>query len=847
VRAAAPRPAALAALLLVPLAAPLAAQAPTQTQAAAPAAAGAAAARAAGTVRGRVTSPDGRPLADVMVVLTPEGGAAAGPAARLGALTDAAGRYAVAGVPAGRHAVTARRVGLGEQTVAVVVDGGGAATADFRLAERAAVIAPVVVSATRERQRRAEASATIDVLDGADVRLARAAHPAQVLKRVPGVYVSQLSGEGHAMAIRQPITTRPMYLYLEDGVPTRATGFFNHNALYEVNLPQSGGVEVLKGPGTALYGSDAIGGVVNVLTRPAPATPGVEAATEGGGYGYQRLLATGGGMWGRSGVRADLNLTRMRGWRERSAYDRQSATVRWDHTGDDGFSVRTVVTGTLVDQQDLLAQDSAQFRARDPLNRSPLAYRDVTALRASTAVARERQGSAWSLTPYARYNVLKLVPNWQLTFDPQRWDTRNTSLGLLARARRDVGGRLPDGRPALRLVGGADLDLSPGSHRADSLRVFCTNAGTATCARATVATRFDSAAATRAVYDYDVTYRQASPYVQAEFSPLGARLPGLRVDAGARYDWMRYDYRTRLAPTQAGRWRVPGDAARDYARLSPKLGATYEASPALALYGSYRAGFRAPSQGQLFQQGTALNTVDLRPVSAASAEVGARGQLGRGLLYQLAGYDMTIRDDILTFTRPDGLREARNAGTTRHRGVELSVSAMVRPTVRVDVAGSLAANRYVTYTPAEARPATPAQGATPAAPAAPAVSYAGRDIEQAPSRLANALVTWSPRLLRGGRVAAEYSAAGRYVAGYQLDAFGRPDRAVTYGGYGVWTLHANAQLTTRAELFGRVVNVADRTYAEVAGYNHNDRVQRWSYTPGNPRTVFLGVRLAAQR
>jgi outer membrane receptor for Fe3+-dicitrate len=78
----------------------------------------------------------------------------------------------------------------------VRVAGAGAARADFQLAEQAAVVAPVVVSASREVQRPREASATIDVLDGAEVRLARAAHPAQLLKRLPGVYVSQLSGRG---------------------------------------------------------------------------------------------------------------------------------------------------------------------------------------------------------------------------------------------------------------------------------------------------------------------------------------------------------------------------------------------------------------------------------------------------------------------------------------------------------------------------------------------------------------------------------------------------------------------------------------------------------------------------
>jgi len=70
------------------------------------------------------------------------------------------------------------------------------------------MIAPMTVSATREMRRRDDGSATIDVLDGAEIRRTHAAHPSGIMNRVPGVHVSDLSGEGHSMAIRQPITTK---------------------------------------------------------------------------------------------------------------------------------------------------------------------------------------------------------------------------------------------------------------------------------------------------------------------------------------------------------------------------------------------------------------------------------------------------------------------------------------------------------------------------------------------------------------------------------------------------------------------------------------------------------------
>jgi iron complex outermembrane receptor protein len=344
-------------------------------------------AQSSATLRGRVTL-DGAPASDVSVFLV---------GTTRGAVTGDDGRYRIAGIVPGRYVVAAQRIGAAAKRSDLAVAAGDTATLDVALVSAAAVMAPMTVSATRELRRRDEGSATVDVIDGSEIRRVHAAHPSGVMNRIPGVHVSELSGEGHSMSMRQPITTKPMYLYLEDGIPTRATGFFNHNALYEVNIPQAAGIEVLKGPGTALYGSDAIGGVVNVLTRAAPLTPSLEASLEGGAYGYGRVMFSGGATHGADGVRADLNVTRSENWKQEAPFRRQSGTVRWDHTAPGGWTARTVLTGSHVDQQDVPALSLALFDTSRSLNLAPIAYRKVQALRVSTALERESGPSLWSV------------------------------------------------------------------------------------------------------------------------------------------------------------------------------------------------------------------------------------------------------------------------------------------------------------------------------------------------------------------------------------------------------------------------------------------------------------------
>src|SRR5262249_46761248 len=160
-------------------------------------------------------------------------------------------------------------------------------------------------------------------------------------------------------------------------------------------------------------------------------------------------------------------------------------------------------------------------------------------------------------------------------------------------------------------------------------------------------------------------------------------------DAGVRYDASGYAYDSKLEPLATGRWRRPADTTVNYTRMSPKFGATLDLAKSLNLFGSYREGFRAPGQSQLFQQGSnTASTAALKPVTAKSLEGGARGQLAGRFIYSMSIYDMHIQNDILTILDAQGAQTTSNAGETRHRGVELSAGTMLTSQLRFDAAYS---------------------------------------------------------------------------------------------------------------------------------------------------------------
>ena len=94
----------------------------------------------------------------------------------------------------------------------------------------------VVVSAGRKRELKKDIPVAMSAVSIVEMENSKPVSIDEVLNKQSGVLMVDLGNEQHMMAIRQPITTKGVYLYLEDGIPIRPTGVFNHNALLEQNM-----------------------------------------------------------------------------------------------------------------------------------------------------------------------------------------------------------------------------------------------------------------------------------------------------------------------------------------------------------------------------------------------------------------------------------------------------------------------------------------------------------------------------------------------------------------------------------------------------------------------------------
>ncbi len=270
-------------------------------------------------VTGTVTEPDGRPLSGVVVAVQGLG---------LSVATDATGRYVLSRVPAGQQLLQFRRIGFAAREVTVIVTAGTPATADAVLDPQPIDLGTVVVEGvSRAPERMIDAPAAVDVVRPATAEpLSITGQVPLALARVPGLDVTQSGMNDFNVNARgfNTMLTRKM-LVLQDGrdLATALVIRQTWGALAEP-LEDLGRIEVIRGPGSALYGANAYNGVINITTPPARDVVGTKLTLGGGELGTARadLRHAGVSLNGRLGVRVNLGYTRSDDWtRSRTAKD----------------------------------------------------------------------------------------------------------------------------------------------------------------------------------------------------------------------------------------------------------------------------------------------------------------------------------------------------------------------------------------------------------------------------------------------------------------------------------------------------------------------------------------------
>ena len=258
-------------------------------------------------VTGTVTEPDGRPLSGVVVAVQGLG---------LSVATDATGRYVLSRVPAGQQLLQFRRIGFAAREVTVIVTAGTPATADAVLDPQPIDLGTVVVEGvSRAPDRMIDAPAAVDAVRPATAEpLSITGQVPLALARVPGLDVTQSGMNDFNVNARgfNTMLTRKM-LVLQDGrdLATALVIRQTWGALAEP-LEDLGRIEVIRGPGSALYGANAYNGVINITTPPARDVVGTKLTLGGGELGTARadLRHAGVSLNGRLGVRVNLGYTR---------------------------------------------------------------------------------------------------------------------------------------------------------------------------------------------------------------------------------------------------------------------------------------------------------------------------------------------------------------------------------------------------------------------------------------------------------------------------------------------------------------------------------------------------------
>jgi iron complex outermembrane receptor protein len=672
-------------------------------------------------------------------------------------------------------------------------------------------LAPVVVTATRTEALPFDVPASIDRVGGEAIRDARRqVDISESLGGVPGLvardrqnYAQDVQISVRGFGARSTFGIRGVRLYV-DSIP--ATLPDGQGQISNVDLGSADRIEILRGPFSALYGNSS-GGVLQVFTEEGSGPPTVSFGLTGGSDGMLRLGSRVSGSGNGIGYVLSASRFESDGYRNHSAAKRSVGNAKLTLKPDSDSKLTLIANSlALPKAQDPLGLSRAQFDA-DPRSVDPSAIAfdtrktvDQTQLGA-VYERRVDAANSWRALVYTGHRNTE-----QFQSIPAATQANPLHPGGVILLNRDYSGTdlRWTAKPSndFTLVGGFAYDTLT-EHRRGRQNFIGTTLGVEGALRRDEINK---------VSDFD-------PYVQAawQFAPRWS------LNAGVRHSSVRFSSEDHYIVGSN-----PDDSGRvDYSATLPVLGLLFAATDDVHLYATAGRGYETPTLNELAYRpsgATGLN-LGLQAARSDSVEVGAKTRDAAWGDLNLALFETTTHDEIVTQTNVGGRSTFQNAGATRRRGLEASWSRQF--------AGSLRAEAAWTWLDARYRDAFKTCTATPCAAANVSVA-AGNRIPGIPRSALYAALGWSPP--SGWRGGIEARALSRvWVNDLNSDAAAGYATVAAYAGYttriGPWELGG----------FARIDNLAARRYAGSVIVNEgNSRF----FEPAPGRTWTAGINAA---
>lgn len=655
----------------------------------------------------------------------------------------------------------------------------------------------LTVTATRISTPMASLSTSLSVVDQEDLLQVTHVHINELLNRVPGVWVSRGNGQEHLTAIRSPVLTGAgscgAFYVAEDGVPVRPTGFCNVNELFDLNTEQAERIEVLRGPGTELHGSDALHGVINVLSQSPVEGGETRLALEGGSNDYGRVKLSTSDKGQRHGYSLNLNGASDGGYKDESGFDQQKMTARYDYYGDQ-WSSYSLLSASNLNQETagyVSGKDAFKDEDRKRENGNPDAYRDSQSVRWQTRFERQlAKGGVFIMTPYARHSEMEFLMHF-LPGTPVE-ENGQQSVGIQTTFSRPAGENLT-------LTQGVDLEFTD-----------------AFVKQTQAESTFSDIFPVGKQYDYEVKAQLAAAFMSGDYQLT----PSTRLLLGGRYEYLRYGYDNRMIGgntdengipcSRPCRYSRPDDRTDEFDNLSASFGLVQQLGDSHIVTARFSHGFRAPQATEMYRLQAGQVVPELDSEELNSIEVGIKGQAGP-VSYEWVAFYMKKTNVIIQ----DSSRRNIDDGQTRHLGLEYQLNWQISDQWDLGINGTFAEHEYTADVSLFGSD--------------DALSIKGNDVDTAPHSLAAAQLGWQPA--EATRVELEWVSISKYYTDI--------DNLHSYEGHDLLHLRLRQSLGSQLSIGLRINNLTDEDYAERADFNSLAGGDR--YFIGEPRSYYTDI------